>query len=193
MNLDHVMRLGRTPVARSTWYRAVRGSRPPLAFHRTSKAITRFSSERSRYFTLYFAADPQTALLEVEAVVATHNPRRTHDIQSKLYAVWPISVALNNVIDFGDPNHRSAMETSTQELTGDWRARHPLAGSPPMVRSRASEAPTQQLGAALENYTDVEGFLTPSAKAPTISNLVIFPHRVHIDPPRLRITSRAGA
>lgn len=59
-----------------------------------------------------------------------------------------------------------------------------------MVRSRESEAPTQQLGAALENYTDVEGFLTPSARAPTISNLVIFPHRVHIDQPRLSITSR---
>ena len=190
MNLDRVGRLGRTLLARSTWYRAVRRPYLPLAFHRTSKATTRFSSALSRYFTLYFAADPLTALLEVEAVVATRNPPRTHDIQSQLYTVWPISVALNNVIDFGDPNHRSAVATSAQELTGDWRARHPLAGSPPMVRSRESEAPTQQLGAALENYTDVEGFLTPSARAPTISNLVIFPHRVHIDQPSLSITSR---
>ena len=130
---------------------------------------------------LYFAADPATALLEVEAVVATHNPPQTHNIQPSAYTVWSVSVALNNVVDFGDPDCRSVVETSAQELTGDWRTRHPAAGSPPVVRSRASEAPTRQLGVALERSPSVEGFLTPSAKAPAVSNLVVFPHRVNID------------
>lgn len=193
MNPHRAAALGGMLLARSTWYRAVPGRYSPLAFHHTSKATTRFGSAGSHYFTLYFAADPQTALLEVEAVVAAHNPRPTHGIRPSAYTVWPISVALNNVIDFGDPRCRRTVETSAQELTGDWRARRPLAGSPPVVRSRAHDAPTQQLGAALEGDPDVEGFLTPSARAPTVSNLVVFPHRVRIDPTRLRIASRVGA
>lgn len=191
MNPDRVAGLGGMQLERSTWYRATLGPRAPLEFRHTSKAPTRFGSDRSRYFMLYFAADPTTALLEVEAVVATHNPPQTYNIQPSAYVVWPVSVALNNVVDFGDPSCRSMVETSVQELTGDWRARHPVAGSPPTVRSRASEAPTQRLGEALEYRSGVEGFLTPSAKAPAISNLVVFPHRVDIDPARLRIASRA--
>ena len=190
MNPDQVAGLTRTRLPTSTWYRATLGQRKPLAFHHTSKAPTRFGSADSQYFVLYFAADPTTALLEVEAVVATHSPPQTHNIRPNAYTIWPISVALGSVVDFGDPRCRTAVETSAQELTGDWRARHPAAGNPPMVRSRASEAPTQRLGAALEHNLDVEGFLTPSAKAPTISNLVVFPHRVDIDSLRFRITSR---
>lgn len=192
MNPDRTAKLAAIPLARSTWYRATPGPRAPLEFSHTTKAATRFGSALCQYFMLYFAADPATALLEVEAVVATHNPPQTHNIQPSAYTVWPVSVALNNVVDFGDPGCRSVVETSAQELTGDWRTRHPVAGSPPAVRSRASEAPTQLLGAALERSPSVEGFLTPSAKAPAISNLVIFPHRVDIDASRLRIASRVG-
>ena len=190
MNPDHVAGLAEIRLARSTWYRATPGRRAPLEFGHTSKATTRFGSALCQYFMLYFAADPATALLEVEAVVATHNPPHTHNIQPSAYTVWPVSVALNNVVDFGDPGCRRVVGTSAQELTGDWRTRHPAAGSPPVVRSRASEAPTQQLGAALEHGPSVKGFLTPSAKAPAISNLVVFPHRVDIDAPRRRIASR---
>ena len=191
MNPDRVAGLARTRLPRSTWYRATLGNRKPLEFHHTSKATTRFGSADSRYFVLYFAADPTTALLEVEAVVATHNPPQTHHIRPNAYTIWPVSVALRNVVDFGDPHCRSVVETSAQELTGDWRARHPVAGIPPTVRSMTSAAPTQQLGAVLEHRLDVEGFLAPSAKAPTISNLVLFPHRVDIDSSQLRVTSRA--
>lgn len=190
MNPDRVDGLAGTRLARSTWYRAAPGWREPLAYHHTSRALTRFASARSRYFILYLAADPTTALLEVEALVATHNPPQTHKIRQNAYTVWPISVALTNVIDFGDPGARAVVETSAQELTGDWRARHPLYGNPPLVRSRRSDAPTQELGAALHDNPEVEGFLAPSAKTPTLSNLVIFPHRVEIDSPRLRIDSR---
>ena len=192
MNPDRVAALAGTRLAKSTWYRATLGPYAPLEFGHTSLATTRFGAARSRYFMLYLAADPATALLEVEAVVATHNPPQTHNLQPGVYTVWPISVALDNVIDFGDPSCRSAVETSAQELTGDWRATRPIAGSPPAVRSRASEAPTQRLGAALERSIQVEGFLTPSAKAPAISNLVVFPHRVHIDASQRRIASRVG-
>ena len=193
MNPDRVAAIARTPLTESTWYRATPVSRAPLEFHHTSRATTRFGAARSRYFILYFAADPATALLEVEAVVATHNPPQTHHLRPRAYTIWPVTVALDNVIDFGDPRCRSVVETSAQELTGDWRTRHPSAGTPPVVRSRASEAPTQRLGEALEYSAGVEGFLTPSAKAPAISNLVVFPHRVHIDPLRRRIASRARA
>lgn len=192
MNPSRVGGLAGTRLARSTWYRATPRQAAPLAFHHTSKAPSRFGSSQSQYFMLYFAADPATALLEVEALVATHNPPQAHDIRADDYKVWPVTVALNNVVDFGDPRCRSEVETSAQELTGDWRAQRPLDGSPPLVRSRASDAPTQHLGAALEHNPDVEGFLTPSSKTPTLSNLVIFPHRVEIDSPRLRIGSRAA-
>ena len=193
MNPDRVAGIAGTQLAKSTWYRATLGRRAPLEFRHTSKATTRFGSARSQHFILYFAADPMTALLEVEAVVATHNPPQTHNLKPSAYTIWPISVALDNVVDFGDPGCRSVVQTSVQELTGDWRAQHPFAGSPPVVRSRVPEAPTQQLGAALERRANVEGFLAPSAKAPTISNLVVFPHRVHIDPSRRRISSRVRA
>lgn len=189
MNLDRVAGLARTQLQRSTWYRATLGARKPFEFDHTSRTTTRFSSANAQYFLLYLAADPITALLEVEAVVATHNPPQTHYIRPNAYTVWPISVALGNVVDFGDPHCRSVVETSAQELTGDWRTELPVAGGPPAVRSIVSEAPTQQLGAALDNL-DSEGFLAPSAKAPTISNLVVFPHRVDISASQLRIASR---
>ena len=192
MNPSGVAGLRRMQLARSTWYRATPEGYAPLGFRHTSKAATRFGIARSRYFMLYFAADPKIALMEVEAVVATHNPPQTYRVGPGAYRLSPISVALNDVVDFGDPSCRSAMATSAQELTGDWRTRRPIAGCPPKVRSRASEAPTQQLGAALEALEPcIEGFLSPSAKDPTVSNLIVFPHRVHIDPSQFRITSRA--
>ena len=87
MKPNRVAGLAGTQLARSTWYRATVGSHAPLEFRHTSKATTRFGSPHSRYFVLYFAAHPETALLEVEAVVATHNPPQTHNIQPSVVSL----------------------------------------------------------------------------------------------------------
>ena len=90
------------------------------------------------------------------------------------------------MIDLSDPNTRSTAKTSTQELTGDWLSfyhRQTINAASfaniPLVQRGNLFAPTQRLTPAIFNLTPaVEGFLTPSAKVPTISNLVLFHSRL---------------
>ena len=186
-------RLPRISLVSRTWYRAVRNAHrgQPLHFMHTSRSVSRFNSGSGNYHLLYLSPSPRIALLEVQALVATFTPPTMHLIDPR-YAVFPVSVALDDVVDFGASICRARVTTSVQELTGDWQdyPRRRRSGAPPAVRSRDVAAPTQELGAALAGEPSLEAFLAPSAKAPDVSNLVVFPHRVSIDHGERRIRSR---
>lgn len=91
----------------------------------------------------------------------------------------PISVhvSLQAVIDFTDSAHLDLLETSTQELTGDWEHYQPRFAAA-LPRLRSSTAPTQQLGFGLSQLRHVEGFLTMSAPAKPYKNLVVYRHNL---------------
>ena len=177
-----VSRLKTSVLSASTWYRAI-----PIAHFGTpfgtSTAMSRFCSVSATHHLIYLAANPKTALLEVQALVQSFHAELPLLVAPHKYVVFPITVSGIEVVDFGDPTDRATVRTSTQELTGDWRA-HPnrrLRGASPIVRSGVSSAPTQDLGAALAKVPGVCGFLSPSAHNARQSNLIVFPHKVRLD------------
>ena len=177
-----VSRLKTIVLPTGTWYRAVPSShsRTPLG---SSRSISRFCSTSSDYDAIYLAADRITALLEVQALVRSLHARLPISVIPNAYIVFPISVGGIQVIDFGDPADRAVVGTSTQELTGDWRAypARELDGETPIVRSQVFSAPTQDLGAALADAREVSGFLSPSAHNAKQSNLIVFPNKVRFN------------
>lgn len=108
------------------------------------------------------------------------------------FALFKVSVSLESVADFGCPKQRGTLNTSVQEMTGDWRdylirRKQGIPG----VRSNRLSAPTHRLGKALNSKPRrIEGFLAPSAVDPAVCNLVIFPDRVAIDQSARSITTR---
>ncbi len=114
-------------------------------------------------------------------------------LQPSSYVVFPVNVTLGAIIDFGDPSQRRSVSAGVQELTGDWLSYPNLGGSGaiPATRSNRQTAPTQDLRDTLQkSFPSIEGFLSPSAKRPEVTNLVLFPDRVNIDAKALRITSQ---
>src|SRR5262249_23734516 len=93
------------------------------------------------------------------------------------FAVVNVHVVLQRIADLTAVSQQDLIETSAQELTGDWRGyRHrtePLA----TVRMPIGTAPTQDLGEALFSIPGIEGFRTLSAKLPYHCNLIIFPQK----------------
>jgi hypothetical protein len=91
--------------------------------------------------------------------------------------VLNVDVQLQTVADLTQESQQQLLETTAQELTGDWRGyqqRSPATS----VSQPVGVAPTQSLGAALFAVPGLEGFRTLSAKLPYYSNLVIFPPEV---------------
>lgn len=118
------------------------------------------------------------ALFEVQALLGspTHpggiipHPRQT-------WTVLNVDVQLQTVADLTQESQQQLLETTAQELTGDWRGyqqRSPATS----VSQPVGVAPTQFLGAALFAVPGLEGFRTLSAKLPYYSNLVIFPQKL---------------
>ena len=119
-------------------------------------------------------------------------PNLRQVLQPSSYVVFPVRVTLGAIVDFGDPSQRRNTGANLQELTGDWLS-YPNLGSGggiPATRSHRQTAPTQELCDMLQKSSPViEGFLSPSAKRPEVTNLVLFPDRVDIDIRNLRIAS----
>ena len=187
MNLAGVAGLPTITLTQSTWYRAV-----PIAYAGaplgTGFATSRFCSLTTPYHLIYLAADQTTALLEVQALVRSAHLPRPLPVAVRQYVVFPITVGGVQVVDLGDVGARTAIQTTAQELTGNWLDypnRGPN-GAWPNVRSNRTDAPTQELGAQLHASHSVAGFLSASAHKATQSNLVIFPKKVtvneHINP-----------
>src|SRR5215218_8526409 len=90
--------------------------------------------------------------------------------------IMNVAVNLQRVADLTDPRSQATVQTSAQELTGDWRG-YGLRGPGTSVKGPAGIAPTQELGAALYG-APVEGFKSLSAKLTDQMILVVFPQKL---------------
>src|SRR5207248_328573 len=84
----------------------------------------------------------------------------------------PFSRFRQNVADFTRLRTCNRVETSVQELTGDWRGYSLRAPGRARGGSSGSDVPTQRLARRLEGVPDLEGFLSYSARAATRRNLM---------------------
>ena len=168
------------------WYRATPSGVANPHHVPSARAINRFNDGATGYRLLYFAQDPGTALLEVRALLGfVPGPFAPAAPSPQSWTIFRYRIRLgpNQVVDFGQPENRAEINTSVQELTGDWesyRVRHlPVAPILPVVGGR-SRAPTQELGAWFAGHLshDYLGFLSPSARNPLVQNLVLFYDRL---------------
>lgn len=212
MNLASLPSQLRPVPVEGTWFRAVARAYmlDPLGFAHTPTVPSRYNAGKGQYPLLYLAPDELTALLEYRALV----PKQLGILppgSARSVLIFRVEVRLRTVIDLGDPETRSLMpralrtmqasplvqaSPTVQGLTGDWQEyqRSRAEGSWPAVRSVASTAPTQKLGAALASVHQASGlkweaFLAPSAVRPQCCNLVVFPDRLIMSRDPLKIES----
>jgi hypothetical protein len=130
---------------------------------------------------LYLAEDHLAALFEVRAIVgdpylrsgAVQLPNPRH-----AWIILNVRVQLREVADLTRVSQQKLIETTAQELTGDWEGyeeRQPGDS----VNQPTGTAPTQDLGQALYSTPGLEGFRTISARHPSRMLLVVFPEKLH--------------
>ena len=183
MNVSGVSRLTKRPLT-GTWYRAIRPHfwQTALATSYTSNVESRFSDGANGlrpYQTLYVAENPQIALFEVGALFGSPTlPGGLVPNPASSWTMLNVSVTLQTVVDLSLQSEQIKVDTSVQELTGDWRGYRERSAMTAVKEPFDVPAPTQELGAALFALADIEGFIAVSAKLPYCQNLVIFPEKL---------------
>jgi hypothetical protein len=94
------------------------------------------------------------------------------------FAVVHVKVVLQRVADLTLVSQQELIETTAEELTGDWRGYQLRTEKAATIKEPLGTAPTQDLGEALFAVPGLEGFRTLSAKLPYHRNLVIFPQKM---------------
>jgi hypothetical protein len=170
------------------WWRAIqtRHLPTPLATSHSTTIPGRFNGGTRLHpgpEVLYLAEDLLVAQFEVGALLGS--PLAGHSFLPSPAAVgWsflPMTVNLNRVLDLTSHVEITKLDTSLQELTGDWRGyglrlpHHPAITSPLWTN-----VPTQQLGSGLAASGLFDGLVTYSAKVPTKRNLIIFRNQLTI-------------
>ena len=180
---------GDADVSRIFWYRAAPAGVADPYHVPSRRAVNRFNDGAAGYRLLYFAQDPATALIEARAVLGfVPGPYAPAAPAPRLWTLirYRVQIGSNHVVDFGQPKNRAEIDTSVQELTGDWQGYHirRLVDAPVFpIEDRRNRARTQELGAWFSAYRlgGYFGFLSPSARNPIVQNLVLFFDRL---PPR---------
>ena len=135
-------------------------------------AGARFTPKGS-FGTVYLATDPVTALMEVAgAFVNPHAPMGT--LRTPPWTLFAVDGVIDRVLDLTDPAVIDALETSVDELSGNWRFAQELhrRGDGPLP-------PTQCLGAAARSLGTITGVQYHSAKNPGRGlGLGVFPDRM---------------
>lgn len=172
--------------SKTDWCRAVRNvhAKHPLSWRHSLNNETRFKSIKESFPVLYLAFDDNTALMEVQALRGNPNPAQ---VVAPGWTIARVTVQLDRVADLRTPGERAKVDTTVQELTGDWADYANRTGT--SVVSSNPPAPTQKFGENLYRWTDCQGFLSPSSRNSMLPNLVVFPDRVTIDPRTLTIQS----
>lgn len=170
------------------WYRAVRviHFRTTLSFAHTASIPSRFNPghPRTGFPILYLTEDPITALFEVNAVLGGPLPNSAFVPNPSIHAGnqhWvpvQVDVQLTRIADLTLASQRRIVDTSAQELTGDWRGYTLRNPTPRVAAPYFTNVPTQRLGVGLFRVRGLEGFLTYSARNPVRRNLVVFPTKV---------------
>jgi len=169
---------------KGTWYRAIQPQFWPtlLATSHTATIPGRFNagnSTRPGFEVFYLAEDQLVALFEVRASLGCPLPGGAYIPNPKgAWTVVNVDIQLNRVAHLTRASQRKLIETTVEELTGDWRGyafRDPnFAVRPP----NRITAPTQLLGAAMFAAKNLEGFTTYSATWPTRRNRIVFPEKL---------------
>jgi len=113
---------------------------------------------------MYLAQAPDLAMLE-----ATRQFQRAFDTPTfPAYSILPVDVDLRRILDVTRDDHQDTLETSIEELSGDWRA----------ARARQLKDPTRHvvthdLGKAAKD-AGFEGIKYSSAYDPARWNIVLF-------------------
>jgi RES domain-containing protein len=183
MNLQACAGLIGIPVAR-TYYRAIQPQ-----FWQTSLQTVHTRTIPSRYNAgplstpqfevLYLAENHMVALFEVQALFG--NPLVPGGVVAQPRQSWTVisvNLQLQSVADIADPRTQSQLQTTAQELTGDWRGYMQRSSVHTSVSGPTGIAPTQELGAALYQNQNLEGVRTLSAKLPYYWTLVVFPQQL---------------
>ena len=165
------------------WFRAVRPQFWQTGLQTAQSRVSpgRFNAgaiAASPFETLYLAENAMVALFEVQALLG--NPTTPGGVISPPLGAWivlNVSVRLNQVADLTDLTVQNALNTTAQELTGDWRG-YQQRSHGTTVKSPIGLAPTQQLGQSLFAVAGLEGFRTLSARIPYHEALVVFPQKM---------------
>ncbi len=146
MNLPAVPNLPTQAVV-GTWWRAVqlRYLPGPLATRHTRTNPGRFNAGTPAHpgpEVLYSAVDQQVAQFEVEFMLGS--PLSGSVAPNPAAVGWsflPLLVSLGAVVDLTDPAVLAAIDTSVQELTGDWRGYGLRPYVPPLAAPFWSNTP----------------------------------------------------
>ena len=169
----------------ATWWRAVQLQflPDPLYTVHTARTPGRYNPGTVTHpgpEVLYLAPDQQVAQFEVEFMLGS--PLPGHGAAPNPWAVgWAfvqVQVNLNSVVDLTVPAHLIALQSSVQELTGEWRGYAFRPAVPPLAGPVWSNVPTHRLGWELHRAPGVEGFVCHSARLSTRANLIVFPDKL---------------
>jgi len=111
--------------------------------------------------SLYLAWEPNTALLEVQALVLM--PGGTVVLRTAPWVLVTVEGIVSNVLDLTNASILKTLGTNEQEMTGAW--------------AKGANPPTQELSQVAFDSGKISGIKYGSAKHPGGMNLVIFPDR----------------
>ena len=164
-----------------TWFRVTSTRYLPAAISTAHTAVvpSRFYDPYSaspQFATLYLSDSSLVAQFEAQVLLGSPNrPGGPVTAPGFAWTVLQVRVSLTKVVDLSDLSAQAMLDTTVQELTGDWwgyRQRSRMTN----VRAPIGTAPTQTLGEEIHrDPRDLEGFLAVSARVPTNRNLIVFP------------------
>ncbi len=191
MNLANCGSLITSPLT-GIWHRAIQPQHQQTALQtsHTRSFPSRFNEGRHLFDILYLAEDQMVALFEVQALLGSPygmwvaNPHQA-------WVTLNVNVTLHHIVDLTRLSQQRLIDTTVQELTGDWRGYQLRTPATSSIQPTGPPAPTQELGEALYFTPNVQGFLTASARVPTRMNLVVFPNKLDSQS-RIIYTDHAG-
>jgi hypothetical protein len=168
-----------------TWYRAteLHFVAVPINTAHTKAVISRFSpgpSASPPFEILYLADSPLVAQFEAGFLLGSPLVPGGVLASPRASATVNVTVQLLRVADLTKVPEQNLLETTVQELTGDWRGYRDRAFPLAPVPAPVGTAPTQGLGEALFSTPGIEGFRAVSAKIPYHSVLAVFPEKMSV-------------
>lgn len=172
----------------NVWYRAIqtRYLPTPLKTGHTRLIPSRFNAANQappqQFRLLYLAETSQVALFEVRALLGSlFGYPGIMPVPTRSWANLDVSVSLQRIADMTSAGETDKLQTTLQELTGDWRSYQQRGVLGTMPAAPGGVAPTQELGARPQSASlpdgtpRFEGFITASSVLPVYRILVIFP------------------
>jgi RES domain len=158
VNLGACRKLDQSPET-GVWYRAVRLAHltTPINTAHTKSTPSRFSpgpSANPPFEILYLSESPQVAQFEIGALAG--DPLVVGGIlnaQGSFAAIY-VKVVLQRIADLTVLSQQDLIESTAQELTGDWRGYQHRAAAGSSIQEPVGTKPTQDLGEVFSVYQE---------------------------------------